>query len=272
MRSTPRLKDRIAIVTGASKGIGRAIALAFAQEEVSLSLCARDGTRAQSVAKECRDRGGRAISMACDVSQEEDVDRLVAETLKNYGRIDILVANAAVIEPVRPAIEMPARDWANHLNINLTGIFLCNRAVLPQMIRQNYGRIQNMGSGLESEPVANMAPYAASKGAVSSMTRVLAKETAAYNIKINVHYPGDLCTDMNPRGKGKPEDAVPCAIYLASLTKDGPTGRTFESDKEIRFWHGEAPRPNAIALATLGSIGRFRSGMRKLKYMVRTLR
>ena len=87
------------------------------------------------------------------------------------------------------------------------------------------------------------------------MTRVLAMETAAYDIKVNVHYPGALRTDMNPRGEGKPEDAVSCAIDLAPSPKDGPTGRTFGSDKEIRFSHKEAARPGDIALATRASIG-----------------
>ena len=189
------LENKICVVTGASKGIGRAIAVAFAQEGVSLSVCARDGIRAESVAKEVRGHGGRAIAIACDVSREDDVNRLVEETLKEYGRIDILVANAAVIEPVKFAIEMPVADWRKHLDINLTGVFLCNRAVLPHMIRQNYGRIQNMGSGLESEPAVRLGAYAASKGAVNSMTRVLAMETATYDIKVNVHYPGNLRTD-----------------------------------------------------------------------------
>jgi len=269
--SSPRLKDRIAVVTGASKGIGRAIAVAFAQEGVSLSLCARDGMRAESVAKEVRGHGGRAIALACDVSREDDVNRLVEETLKEYGRIDILVANAAIIEPVKLAIEMPVADWKNHLDINLTGVFLCNRAVLPHMIRQNYGRIQNMGSGLESEPALHLGAYAASKGAVNSMTRVLAMETATYDIKVNVHYPGNIRTDLNPRGPGKPEDAVACAIYLASLPKDGPTGRTFEANKEIKFWNKEVARPSNSAAAALGSINRFRTSMRRLRDIARSI-
>jgi len=98
---------------------------------------------------------------------------------------------------------------------------------------------------------------------------VLAMETMAYDIKVNVHYPGNLRTDMNPRGEGKPEDAVPCAIYLASLPKDGPTGRTFGSNKEIKFWHKETARPSHLAQATLRSIRRLRSGMRKFKDTVR---
>jgi 3-oxoacyl-[acyl-carrier protein] reductase len=270
MMSASRLKGRTAIITGASKGIGRAIAVAFAHEGASLILCARDETRVESVAKEVRDAGGRAIALGCDVSQEEDVNRLVSATINEYGRIDILVANAAVIQPVKPAIETSLSDWKRHLDINLTGVFLCNQAVLRHMIAQNYGRIQNMGSGAEYEPVAGLAAYSASKGAVNSMTRALAVENLAYDIKINVHYPGSLRTDMNPRGQGKPEDAVPCAIYLASLSKDGPSGRTFSSGKEIKFWNKETPRPSEISLATLGSIGRFRSSMRKLRDAVRS--
>lgn len=264
MSSPLQLKDRVAIVTGGSKGIGRAIALGFAQQGASVSLCARDAARAESVASEIRDRGGRAIATACDVSAQLDVSRLVARTLEEYGRIDILVANAGVTAPVKPLIEMTVDEWKHHLDINLTGVFLCNQAVLPHMIRQNYGRIQNLGSGIESDPMAAMAAYAASKAAVSAMTRVLATETAAYDIKVNVHYPGDLRTGLNPQAEGRPEDAVPCAVFLASLPGDGPTGRTFELGREVVPGRTQAAWPGEVLPAAVRSLGRLRSGIRAL--------
>lgn len=256
------LQNRIAIVTGASKGIGRAIALGFAREGAILSLCARDGEQAESVATEIRAQGGRATAMSADVGVEADVNRLVEETLNAYGRIDILVANAGVIAPAKRVTELSIAEWKRHLDVNLTGVLLCNQAVLPHMIQQNYGRIQNMGSGVEMDPIASMAAYAASKGAVNSMTRVIATETARHNIKVNVHYPGSLRTDLNPHGEGKPEDAVPCAIYLASLPDDGPTGRTFQMNKEIKFSRREVARPSECVMMIRRSIRTLRSGLR----------
>lgn len=238
-----RLRNRVAIITGASKGIGRAIAIAFAREGAACALCARDGDRVAAVADELRHAGGRAISLPGDVADADDVQRLVDAALNEFGRIDVLVANAAVVRPMAKIKDMPLDRWRELIDINVTGVMLCNRAVLPHMIARNYGRIQNLGSGMEFAGEPSLGAYAASKGAVNAMTRTIAAEVAAYDIKVNVHYPGNIRTDMNPEGRGVPEDAVPCAVWLASLPPDGPTGRTFIFDKEIRITHEEIPRP-----------------------------
>jgi 3-oxoacyl-[acyl-carrier protein] reductase len=230
-----KTESRVAIITGSSRGIGKAIAIGFARSGISLALAARNEESVQAVADEIVASGGQAIAVGCDVRNKPDVKQLVDAAMKVYGRIDILVANAGVLGPSSTVEKMPLDAWQENLLINMTGVMLCNQAVLPQMIRQKYGRIQNMGSGLEYQPLRKMAAYAASKGALHSFTRVLATEVAEHNIKVNLHYPGDLQTDMNPRGKGRPEDAVRCALYLATLADDGPTGRTFSADRELIF-------------------------------------
>jgi 3-oxoacyl-[acyl-carrier protein] reductase len=230
-----RTQGRVAIITGSSKGIGRAIAFGFAERGISLVLAARNGESIRRVANEIVASGGRAVGVACDVSKKIDVKHLVDAAMETHGRIDMLVANAGVLGPQVTVDKILLEEWQENLQINLTGVMLCNQAVLPHMTRQKYGRIQNMGSGLEYQPLRKMAAYAASKGALHSFTRVLAIEVADHNIKVNLHYPGDLQTDMNPRGKGRPEDAVRCALYLAGLPDDGPTGRTFSADQELIF-------------------------------------
>ena len=227
--------DRTAIITGSSKGIGRAIAIGFAQAGFRLVLCAREEKSVRRVADEIVGIGGTAVALSCDVSKRQDVQVLVDSAMEAYGRIDILVANAGVLEPRATVEKMPLQEWQNILHINMTGVMLCNQAVLPHMIRQRYGRIQNMGSPLEYTPVRRLAAYAASKGAVHAFTRVLAAEVSDHNVKVNLHYPGDLRTRINPKGRGEPEDAVRCALYLASLPDDGPSGRTFMGDEELVF-------------------------------------
>ncbi len=230
-----KAENRVAIITGSSKGIGKAIAVGFARSGISVVLAARDEESVRRVADEIVAAGGNAVAMSCDVSRKPDVKQLIDAAMDAYERIDILVANAGVLGPSSTVEKMPLDEWQQNLLINMTGVMLCNQAVLPQMIRQKYGRIQNMGSGLEYQPLRKMAAYAASKGALHSFTRVLATEVAEHNIKVNLHYPGDLQTDMNPRGKGRPEDAVRCALYLAGLADDGPTGRTFSAGQELVF-------------------------------------
>lgn len=228
-----RLQGKVAIVTGGSRGIGRAIALGFAQEGAAVALCARDGDAAGEVAAEITARGGNALGLECDVRDERQVNEFVDRTVSAYDGVDILVANASVIDPVQPVQDMPADQWRYLLDVNVTGVMLTNRAVLPLMRRQNYGRIQNLGSGLEFAGLAGLSAYCASKGAVTAFTRVVANEVADCDIKVNVHYPGDIKTDMNPGGTGAPEDTLPCATWLASLPPDGPSGRIFVYDREF---------------------------------------
>lgn len=238
-----KLRGQVAIVTGGTRGIGFAIASAFAREGAQVVLCSRSRRQSTAAAAEITRSGGSALGLACDVGTERHVARIVNQTVRKFGRIDILVANAGVLQPIAAVKDMPVRPLRALLDINLIGAVLTCRAVLPHMIRQNYGRIQIMGSGLEFAGMSQTAAYSASKAGVNAVTRVMATEVAAYDIKVNIHYPGDLRTEMNPTGRGVPEDAVPCALWLASLPANGPTGRTFMLDHEVLIETREVSRP-----------------------------
>lgn len=237
-----KLQDKVAIITGGTKGIGFAIASAFAGEGAQVVVCSRSRRQSAAAATEITRQGGRALGLSCDVRKERHLASLVKRTIRKFGRIDILVANAAVLQPIAPVKDMSVAAWRTLIEINLTGAMMSCRSVLPQMIRQNYGRIQILGSGLELAVLTQTAAYSASKAGVSALARVVAAEVISHDIKVNVHYPGDLRTEMNPGGPGVPEDAVPCAVWLASLPGNGPTGRIFTLDKEVIIESREVPR------------------------------
>ncbi len=229
------LANRTALITGASRGIGRAIALAFAKEGARVAAVATKKPLLDSLVAEIKQQGREAFSIIADVSKWDDVQRMVDETLRAFGSLDVLVNNAAIIDPIKPTLEITPKEWDRLMAININGVLYGCQAAIPIMRKQGYGRIQNLGSGLEYMGMPGVCAYAASKAAVTAITRTLANETKGENIKINVHYPGNIKTDMNPTGYGKPEDAVPTAIWLASLPDDGPSGRIFQAMKEIDY-------------------------------------
>ena len=226
------LQGKVALVTGGSKGIGFAIASALAREGAQVVVCSRSRLQSRAAAAQIVRAGGRALGMTCDVSRERHVANLVKSTVREFGKIDVLVANAAVLAPLVPVADMHVAEWDALFDINVRGVMLCMKYVLPHMIEQNYGRVQLLGSGLDLAGQPTTAAYAASKAAVVSMARVMAAELAQRDILVNVHYPGDIQTDMNPGGKRHPEDAVPCAMRLATLPAGGPSGKIFHLDRE----------------------------------------
>lgn len=239
LKSTETLHNRTALVTGASRGIGRAIALAFAREGARIAAVARNHSLLESLVSEIKQQGGEAIAISADVSNRDDVQRMVNEAVRTFGSLDVLVNNAAIIDPIRPTIDITPAEWNRLMAINVNGVLFGCQETLPVMRRQGYGRIQNLGSGLEYAGLPGVCAYAASKAAVTAITRTLANETKGENIKINVHYPGNIRTDMNPTGHGQPEDAVPTALWLATLPDDGPTGRIFVKMKEVHYQSDE---------------------------------
>ena len=227
-----KLAGKIAIVTGASRGIGWEIALGFADEGADIAVCARDESRLKQLISKIEQHGRRAIAVRADVSKETDVQRLVDRTMEAYGRIDVLCNNAGVAH--RGGVdELDPAKWDEVIAVNLRGPFLCSRAVLPHMKRQNYGRIVDVSSGAAVNCSPGFAAYNASKAALNSLSRTLANEVTGYNILVNAMSPGSLKTDMNPEGSRPPSDALPTAVYLASLPDDGANGRFFRFLKEL---------------------------------------
>ena len=226
-----KLDGRVAIVTGAASGIGRGIAEAFAEEGAAVALADKNESGAAGVARGIAERGGRAVAVYVEVTDEGAVAQMVERTLAEFGRIDILVNNAG-IDTVSTVVEMPLAMWQEMLDVNLTSLFLCTRAVLPAMIAQCSGRIVNIGSQLGLEGTDRMVHYCAAKAGVHGFTKALAYEVAPYNINVNAIAPGPIQTPLLdtipedwlekkkatiPLGRfGRVEEITPTAVLLAS--------------------------------------------------------
>ncbi len=189
------LEGETALVTGGARGIGRGIALGLAEAGAALAVADRDTDGVEATAAVIRERGGRVVAVTADVSRAEDVRAMVDAALSELGSLDILVNNAA-IDNAKPVAEMPLELWQEMIDVNLTSVFLCCRAVLPSMIERRKGRIVNLGSNLALKGGERLAHYCAAKAGVHGFTRALALEVAQYGITVNVVAPGPVETDM----------------------------------------------------------------------------
>lgn len=186
---------RVALVTGASQGIGRACALALAKAGAQIALAARQEEKIAAVAKEIEAAGGQAAAFRMDVSNEEDVKSAVKAALERFGKIDILVNNAGITKDTL-LLRMKRADWDSVLQTNLTGAYLCTQAVSSAMLRQRWGRIINITSVFGETGQAGQANYAASKAGLIGFTKAIARELASRNITVNAVAPGYIETAM----------------------------------------------------------------------------
>jgi NAD(P)-dependent dehydrogenase (short-subunit alcohol dehydrogenase family) len=237
------LRGKISIITGSSRGIGKAIALAFGKAEATVVVAARNVNLLKEVVKEIQATGGDAFYVKCDLTRDEDIFNLVTRTAERYGKIDILVNNAGISPWVKKSEEVTKEMWEKVIQINLLTPFLLCREVGKIMMKQNWGRIINIASvgGLIALP--RQIAYCATKGALIQMTKVLAIEWAEkYNITVNVIAPGYLSTDLtagvrasntisknllqrNPsRRFGEVDEVVGAALYFASESASFTTG------------------------------------------------
>lgn len=220
-----RLKDRIAIVTGAGRGIGRAIALAYAREGAHAVVAARTASEIEAVAEEVRRLGQRALAMPTDMADPVQVERMVQRTLDEFGTVDILVNNAGVVY-VEPVVEMPLEHFDSIMDVNLRAAFVACKAVLPAMIEKRRGWIINVSSDSGKFGAPNYAAYCASKFALNGFTESLALEVMKYGIRVNAVSPGAVDTHMaratqetaagRMAGWMQPEDIAGAAVFLAS--------------------------------------------------------
>lgn len=190
-----KLKDQTAIVTGAGRGIGKEIVLALAREGAHVLLAARGEQELNGVAQQVREMGRQALVVKTDVSQEDQVDAMVNAALKEFDRIDLLVNNAGVVGPTAPVTNVTREQWDEVLAINLTGAFLCARAVIPQMLERRSGNIINIASIAGKLAYALRSPYAVSKWGMLGLSRTLAQELGEYNIRVNAICPGPTAGD-----------------------------------------------------------------------------
>ncbi|MDW8064799.1 MAG: SDR family NAD(P)-dependent oxidoreductase [Anaerolineae bacterium] len=234
-----RLQGKIALITGASRGIGLAIARAYVQEGAAVALCARDAAALAAAAEILRAHsdGARILAQPCDVSRPKEVEELMAAVEAAFGRLDVLVNNAAVLGPRVPIAEYPLDAWREVLEVNLTGAFLVTRAALPLMRRARGGSIIYLSSGVGRRGRARWGAYAVSKGAIEILTQVLAEELAPEGIRVNAVNPGPTRTRMraqahpeeDPLSVPAPEEIVPIFVYLASDESGEITGQSLDA-------------------------------------------
>jgi 3-oxoacyl-[acyl-carrier protein] reductase len=242
-----KLAGKAAIITGAGRGIGRAIALAFAQEGADMLVASRTLAEVAETAEDARALGRRALALKVDVSNRDEAERMVAQALEELGKVDILVNNAGGYGSIGPLVDNDPEKWVQTVRINLFGSFFCARAVLPFMIRQRRGKIINLSGGGASSPLPNFSAYAASKAAIVRLTETLAEEVKGFNIQVNAIAPGAVNTRLmdeilaagaaageemlartrrqKETGGVPPERAAALAVFLASGVSDGLSGR-----------------------------------------------
>jgi 3-oxoacyl-[acyl-carrier protein] reductase len=246
-----QLEGKVAIVTGAGSGIGRAIATGLAAEGCSIAIADIDGTKAEAVAAELHSTGAQSIALTANVAQTAEVDAMVEKAVDLLGGLDIIVNNAG--KYTRSVVaEMSDEQWDGVIAVNLRGTFLCSRAALRHMLPQRWGRIINTASGLGLRGSPGGAVYGVSKAAIINLTRALAQEVAPYGITVNAIAPGPTDTPFwrfrRPEEEieaalksgrvGRPEDFVPLVSFLCSDAGGVHTGMIF--DRELFVTRGES--------------------------------
>ena len=244
------LRDKVAIVTGARRGMGRTHALALAKAGAKVVVADISLEDCQKVVKEIEKNKGEALAVKCDVAKKEEVEEMVKKAVEKFGKVDILVNNAGICQ-FKPFLDLTEEEWDRTLNINLKGYFLCAQAAAKEMVKQKSGVIINIASvamGQVGVGIPNIVHYCASKGGVVGMTEALAVELAPYNIRVNAISPGMIETPMiDPIKKdpkvaeamldrvpmkrvGKPEEVSNLVLFLASDASSYMTGSTVVID------------------------------------------
>jgi 3-oxoacyl-[acyl-carrier protein] reductase len=237
------LHGQVALVTGAGKGIGRAIALAYAAQGAAVCCVGRTVADLEGVVAEIRAAGGRAMAAGVDVTQEEAVAGMVQACGEAFGRLDILVVNAGITSEGLPVEGSDARRWRQTLDTNLFGAYLCARAAIPALKAAGGGKIVMIGSGMGHAGLPHISDYACAKAGLWMLTRVLAQELAADGIAVNELIPGPVDTGMTATAAAQshlqstpalqqewfkqPDDVVPLALFLALQPPRGPTAQSY---------------------------------------------
>lgn len=235
------LEGKVAFVTGAGKNLGKAIALALADAGADVAVTSRTLSEIQETAEEIREKGRKALAIPLNVTDSAQVESVVRQIVSEFGRIDVLVNNAAV-RSYTPLLEMSENEWRGVVDTNLTGVFLCCKAAGRFMVERRSGRIINISSGAGLRGVANHTAYCASKGGLVLLTRALALEWAPYNILVNAVAPGFLAVRHSkeilekwsegiPLGRpAELNEITPLVVYLASDASTYTTGEVIVAD------------------------------------------
>lgn len=232
-----RLAGKVALITGGSRGIGKAVASAYAREGASVFICARNEIVVTQAVSDIRGAGGQAYGCVGDVGKMEDVKRIAQAATHRYGAIHILVNNASLLGPREAVAHYPLSAWEEVIRVNLTGVFMMTQEILPLMLARGVGSIINVSSGVGRMGKARWGAYAASKFAVEGFTQVLAEEVKEFGIRVNAVNPGATRTEMraqaypeeDPTTLPTPEEITPVFVYLASDEAIGVTGESLDA-------------------------------------------
>ena len=244
-----RLKDKVAIITGAGQGLGAAYARKFCEEGAKVVIADINAEKSQALAEEIIAQGFESLPLEIDVSKEADAERLAQKTLDRFGRIDVLVNNAAIFSTIetKPIEEISLDEWERLMSVNLQGMFLCTKAVIPQMKAQKKGKIINISSATVFMGKPYYIHYVTSKAGVIGFTRALAREVGEWNIQVNCLSPGYTETEIprattTPEQKkaivghqcikriGTPDDLLGIMVLLASDESNFMSGQTVNVD------------------------------------------
>jgi NAD(P)-dependent dehydrogenase (short-subunit alcohol dehydrogenase family) len=244
-----RLKDKVAIITGAGRGIGKAVALAFAASGADIVAVDLALFSVEATADEVRALGRRALAVRCDVSKGDDVDKMTQVSAQELGGIDILINNAGIADIApKPFFEVTEEEWDKIMSVNLKGVFLCCKAVFPFMKERGKGKIVNISSGTHFLGAPGLIHYASSKGGVIGLTRTLSRELGDYKINVNSVAPGFTLTEgvaallatpgvaeaalgrRSIKREQLPDDLIGAILFLSSDESDFITGQTIVVD------------------------------------------
>ncbi|MYC29312.1 MAG: SDR family oxidoreductase [Chloroflexi bacterium] len=231
-----RLKYKVALVTGAGRGIGRAIALAYAREGASLALAARSLAELEDTGGAAQSLGAKTCVVSVDVTDQTAVDEMARQTLERFGHIDILVNNAGIVGPIGALEDNDVEAWVRTIQVNLVGTYLCCRSVIPAMAQSGGGRIINLsGSGATSAPY-HLSAYGSSKAAIIRLTEILSLELADKNIQVNALGPGSIHTRMWEEITDGAMASGDSDLYEFGLQVTGGGGASIERAAELAVW------------------------------------
>ena len=231
-----KLTNKVAVISGASRGIGRAVAKRFAAEGAVVCMCARHVELLRGVSLEIMSAGGKSFFEQTDISDERQAEEFLSMCMDNFGAIDVLVNNAGILGPRVPLAQYSSQEWDKVLSVNLNGLFFMTKHALP-LFRQQGGSIINVSSSVGRNARANWGAYGVSKFATEGFTQALAEELRPMNIRVNAVNPGSVATEMrhqafpdeDQRTLKKPEEVLDAFVYLASDDSKHVTGQTIDA-------------------------------------------